>query len=47
MSFLIIRGISDRADREKDDKCHDIASGNAAACLKELAPYLASLLGRS
>ncbi|WP_296392075.1 hypothetical protein [Williamsia sp.] len=44
VGFLIIRGISDKADEEKDDKWHEIASVNATEALRELIPYILSML---
>ncbi len=39
-SWLVIRGISDHADSEKDDAQHDSAATNAARTLREMIPYL-------
>lgn len=38
--WLVIRGISDHADSEKDDAQHDSAATNAAHTLREMVPYL-------
>jgi adenosylhomocysteine nucleosidase len=38
--WLAIRGISDHADPDKDDRFHDIAAWHAAVVLERLAPYL-------
>ena len=40
--WLVIRGISDHADEQKNDDYHHIAACNAAAVLHELLPYLPS-----
>ena len=40
--WLIIRGISDHADGQKNDDYHRIAASNAAAVLRALLPYLPS-----
>ncbi|MEV4253081.1 5'-methylthioadenosine/S-adenosylhomocysteine nucleosidase [Spirillospora sp. NPDC049652] len=39
--WLVIRGISDNADEEKDDTCHQVAAKNAATVLRMLIPCLA------
>ncbi|WP_051467769.1 hypothetical protein [Actinomadura oligospora] len=39
--WLVIRGISDNADANKDDACHQVAAENAAVVLQGLIPYLA------
>jgi len=38
--WLAIRGISDRANADKDDFYHDIASWHAATIFREMLPYL-------
>jgi adenosylhomocysteine nucleosidase len=38
--WLVIRGISDRADADKDDLYHAVAAGNAAHAFRTLLPYL-------
>ena len=38
--WLVIRGLSDHADEQKNDDYHHIAASNAAAVLRELLPYL-------
>jgi adenosylhomocysteine nucleosidase len=38
--WLVIRGISDHADKNKNDDYHHIAASNAAIVLRELIPYL-------
>lgn len=42
--WLVIRGISDTADVEKNDADHRLAAGNAALVLRRLIPCLASAL---
>jgi adenosylhomocysteine nucleosidase len=44
--WLAVRGISDLADRDKNDDWHGIASVNAAVALQVLAPYLKRACGR-
>jgi adenosylhomocysteine nucleosidase len=39
-NWLVIRGISDHADPQKNDLHHGTASGNAAAVLETIFPYL-------
>jgi adenosylhomocysteine nucleosidase len=38
--WLVIRGISDHADKNKNDDYHHVAASNAAVVLRELIPYL-------
>lgn len=38
--WLVIRGISDHADEEKNDDYHEIAASHAAAVLREMLLYL-------
>ena len=38
--WVVVRGISDRADQEKGDSHHNIASRNAAQVARRLLPYL-------
>ncbi|PWV47364.1 5'-methylthioadenosine/S-adenosylhomocysteine nucleosidase [Nocardiopsis sp. L17-MgMaSL7] len=38
--WVVVRGISDNADQEKNDDGHDLAAHNAAHVVKELLPYL-------
>lgn len=38
--WVVVRGISDNADQEKNDDAHDLAARNAAHVVKELLPYL-------
>ncbi|TQM80581.1 adenosylhomocysteine nucleosidase [Saccharothrix saharensis] len=38
--WVVVRGISDLADAQKDDDAHEIASRNAAVVLRDLIPYL-------
>lgn len=38
--WVVVRGISDRADAEKDDDAHALAAHNAAHTVRELIPYL-------
>jgi len=38
--WVVVRGISDHANRRKDDSYHDIASWHAATTLEMLCPYL-------
>ncbi|WP_017540957.1 5'-methylthioadenosine/S-adenosylhomocysteine nucleosidase family protein [Nocardiopsis halophila] len=38
--WVVVRGISDRADREKGDAYHSLAARNAAYVARELIPYL-------
>jgi adenosylhomocysteine nucleosidase len=38
--WLVIRGISDHANEEKNDDYHQIAATHAAAVLREMLPYL-------
>ncbi|URM99510.1 hypothetical protein LUW76_37225 [Actinomadura madurae] len=38
--WVVVRGISDKADAAKDDDYHRIASWHAAATVRELLPYL-------
>ncbi|MFE9247117.1 hypothetical protein [Nocardiopsis sp. NPDC006938] len=38
--WVVVRGISDNADEEKNDDSHDLAAGNAAHVVRELLPYL-------
>jgi adenosylhomocysteine nucleosidase len=38
--WLVIRGISDHANEEKNDDYHEIAASHAAAVLREMLPYL-------
>lgn len=38
--WVVVRGISDNADQDKDDKSHDLAARNAAHVAAELLPYL-------
>ncbi|MFL1428143.1 MULTISPECIES: hypothetical protein [unclassified Nocardiopsis] len=38
--WLVVRGISDGADAEKDDDAHGLAAHNAAHVVRELLPYL-------
>ena len=38
--WIVVRGISDRADETKDDRFHEAASRNAARTLRLLLPYL-------
>jgi adenosylhomocysteine nucleosidase len=40
--WLIIRGISDTADENKDDRHHKNAAKNAAFTLIQLIPYLSA-----
>jgi hypothetical protein len=40
LSWVVIRGISDRADVAKDDAHHDSAAVNAAQTLRYLIPYI-------
>jgi adenosylhomocysteine nucleosidase len=44
VGYAVIRGISDRADKDKDDRWHAVASINAAHSLEQLAPFLCDLL---
>lgn len=39
-SWLVVRGISDNADQDKNDDSHELAARNAAHVLRELLPYL-------
>ncbi len=39
-SWVVVRGISDLADEQKDDIAHRVASRNAAVVLRDLIPYL-------
>ena len=39
--WVVVRGISDLADDEKDDHAQPLAADNAAVVLRELIPYLA------
>lgn len=41
--WVVVRGISDKADAAKDDAHHRIASWHAAAAVRELVPYLRAL----
>jgi nucleoside phosphorylase len=43
-TFVVLRGISDRADIVKDDQWHFAASENAVLALRELLPVLSELL---
>ncbi|WP_017613354.1 5'-methylthioadenosine/S-adenosylhomocysteine nucleosidase family protein [Nocardiopsis salina] len=38
--WVVIRGISDNADQDKNDDSHDLAARNAAHVARELLPYL-------
>jgi adenosylhomocysteine nucleosidase len=38
--WVVIRGISDKANPDKNDDAHELASWNAAETLRELVPYL-------
>ena len=38
--WVVVRGISDNADQEKNDDSHDLAARNAAHVVRELLPYL-------
>lgn len=38
--WVVVRGISDNADQEKNDDSHDLAARNAAHVAAELLPYL-------
>lgn len=38
--WVVVRGISDNADQEKNDDGHDLAARNAAHVVRELLPYL-------
>ncbi|MBQ1081943.1 hypothetical protein [Nocardiopsis sp. B62] len=38
--WVVVRGISDNADQEKNDDGHDLAAHNAAHVVKDLLPYL-------
>jgi adenosylhomocysteine nucleosidase len=40
VGWLVIRGISDHANEEKNDDYHRIAAARAAAVLREMLPYL-------
>jgi adenosylhomocysteine nucleosidase len=40
VGWVVIRGISDRADAAKDDQHHDSAAVNAAQTLRYLIPYI-------
>lgn len=44
LGWLVIRGISDDASRDKNDDYHHLAAQNAALTLRELIPYLAVML---
>jgi nucleoside phosphorylase len=43
-TVLVIRGISDKADEEKDDKWHGIASANAIDAVARMTPWIKRLL---
>ncbi|MFE1168271.1 hypothetical protein [Nocardiopsis sp. NPDC058789] len=38
--WVVVRGISDNADQEKNDDGHELAARNAAHVVKEILPYL-------
>lgn len=38
--WVVVRGISDLADEEKNDDAQPLAAGNAAVVVRELIPYL-------
>jgi adenosylhomocysteine nucleosidase len=38
--WVVVRGISDNADQQKNDDGHDLAARNAAHVVRELLPYL-------
>ncbi|WP_017571588.1 5'-methylthioadenosine/S-adenosylhomocysteine nucleosidase family protein [Nocardiopsis halotolerans] len=38
--WVVVRGVSDNADQEKNDDSHDLAAHNAAHIVRELLPYL-------
>jgi adenosylhomocysteine nucleosidase len=38
--WVVVRGISDNADQEKNDDHHELAAFNAAHVARELLPYL-------
>ncbi len=38
--WVVVRGISDNADQDKNDDGHDLAARNAAHVVRELLPYL-------
>jgi adenosylhomocysteine nucleosidase len=38
--WLVIRGISDNADPDKNDDPQAVAAWHAASCLRRLLPYL-------
>ena len=43
-NFMIVRGISDNADPQKDDRWHDAASENAVEALRALLPGIVRAL---